>query len=68
MSTSVLDKAILNEKKYMPSDYKYYENYIEMQSLELACFALSVCHVVILADDWFLDPNLIRYTHDSPPG
>lgn len=31
-----------------------------MQSIELACFVLSVCNVVILAEDWFTDPNLFR--------
>ena len=42
------------------SDFKYYENLVEIQSIELACFVLSVCHVVIVMEDWFSDTNLFR--------
>ena len=48
------------DKKYLGNDFKYYENYMEIQSIELACFILSVCHVVLLTEDWFLDVNLFR--------
>jgi len=37
-----------------------HENFIELQSIELACFVLSVCNVVLLTEDWFTDPNLFR--------
>ena len=60
LSSSVLDKTINAEKKHLGNDFKYYENYIEMQSIELACFILSVCNVVLIAEDWFVDPNLFR--------
>lgn len=33
---------------------------LEMHSLQMAAFLLSVCHVVILVQDWFFDPDIIR--------
>lgn len=42
------------------SDFKYYENFIEMQSIELACLMLSICNVVLVTEDCFIDPNLFR--------
>lgn len=60
LSSSILDKAINLDKKHITSDFKYYENFIEMQSIELACFILSACNVVLVAEDWFMDPNLFR--------
>ncbi len=64
LSGSVLDKAISVEKKYSSSsssvDTKFYENSIEIQSIELACFILAVCNVVIMTEDWFTDMNLFR--------
>lgn len=71
MSASVLDRTITQslDKKQQSgvgpnaADFKYYENYIELQSLELACFVLSVCNVVLVAEDWFCDPSLLRYTY-----
>lgn len=57
---SVLDKTINAEKKYSNNEFKHHENYVEMQSIELACFVLSVCNVVIILEDWFTDFNLFR--------
>ncbi len=57
----MLDKTIVQaDKKHFHIDFKYFENYVEIQSIELACFVLSVCNVVIVAEDWFTDPNLFR--------
>lgn len=33
---------------------------LEIHSLQMAAFLLSVCHVVILVQDWFFDPDIIR--------
>ena len=60
LSGSVLDKTINMDKKCFNNEFKYFENYVELQSIELACFILSVCNVVLLAEDWFTDPNLFR--------
>jgi len=42
------------------NEFKYYENLVEIQSIELTCFVLSVCQVVIVMEDWFSDTNLFR--------
>ena len=47
------------------NDFKYYENFIEIQSIELACFVLSVCNVVLLTEDWFIDPGLFKILHTA---
>ena len=47
------------------NDFKYYENFIEIQSIELACFILSVCNVVLLTEDWFIDPSLFKILHSA---
>lgn len=65
LSSSLLDKAIgMDNKKQNAnsnsSDFKYYENFIEMQSIELACLMLSICNVVLVTEDCFIDPNLFR--------
>lgn len=66
LSASVLDKNInLSEQSKKTLDLKYHENNVHMQSIELACFCLSVCNVVILMEDWFFDPNLITLIHTA---
>lgn len=32
----------------------------EMVSLQLTAFLLSVCHIVLLVQDWFFDPNIFK--------
>lgn len=32
----------------------------EIVSLQLAAFLLSVCHIVLLVQDWFFDPNILK--------
>ena len=56
----MLERAINTERKHTNNDFKFYENFIELQSIELVCFILTVCHVVLVAEDWFTDPNLYR--------
>lgn len=36
------------------------------QSLQIAAFLFTVCHVVILVQDWFTDVNLYRWVPTSP--
>lgn len=63
LSASILEKTSDSNKKGM--EFKYHENYIQIQSIELACFCLSVCNVVVLMEDWFLDPNLVTLIHTA---
>ncbi|XP_061163494.1 nonsense-mediated mRNA decay factor SMG9-like [Saccostrea echinata] len=60
MSPSVLDKMIRQEKK-IPPEYSTAENCVEMQSLHQAAFMMSVCHIILVVQDWFTDINLIRF-------
>ncbi len=55
-----MERAINYDKKHANYDFKYYENFAELQSIELACFVLSVCDVLLVVEDWFTDPNLFR--------
>ncbi|PSN58032.1 Protein SMG9 [Blattella germanica] len=58
LSASVMDRLVQQENKKFPgTDFASTENTMELQSLQLAAFLLSVCHVVILMQDWFFDPN-----------
>ncbi|XP_013388010.1 protein SMG9 [Lingula anatina] len=80
LSASILDHMVHTEKKY-PSEYSTTENCIEMQSLQLMTFMMTVCNVVLVVQDWFTDANLLRLlqtaemlkpptpspSHDIPP-
>ncbi|KXJ23158.1 protein SMG9 [Exaiptasia diaphana] len=59
LSPSILDHLIHHERN-IPSDYSSPENYHEMQSLQIVTFLLTVCHVILVVQDWFTDVNLLR--------
>lgn len=66
LSASVMDRLVQQENKKFPgTDFASTENTIELQSLQLAAFLLSVCHIVILVQDWFFDPNIIRFLQSA---
>ncbi|XP_015224345.2 nonsense-mediated mRNA decay factor SMG9 [Lepisosteus oculatus] len=83
LSPSVLDHLINNDRK-LPPEYNLPHTYVEMQSLQIAAFLYTVCHVVVVVQDWFTDLSLYRFlqtaemlkpstpsaSHDSsgPPG
>ncbi|XP_051865880.1 nonsense-mediated mRNA decay factor SMG9 [Pristis pectinata] len=60
LSPAVLDHLINNDRK-LPPEYSLPHTYVEMQSLQLAAFLFTVCHVVIVIQDWFTDINLYRF-------
>uniref|UniRef100_A0A8C4WX67 Nonsense-mediated mRNA decay factor SMG9 n=1 Tax=Eptatretus burgeri TaxID=7764 RepID=A0A8C4WX67_EPTBU len=60
LSSSILDHIINNERK-LPQEYMLPHIYMEMQSLQLAAFLLTVCHLILIVQDWFIDLNLIRF-------
>ncbi|KAK2151923.1 hypothetical protein LSH36_345g00009 [Paralvinella palmiformis] len=60
LSASVLHHFIQHDKKY-PTEFSSAENCVEIQSLQLAAFILTVCNVVLVVADWFIDTNLIRF-------
>ncbi|XP_018587685.2 protein SMG9 isoform X1 [Scleropages formosus] len=60
LSPSILDHLINNDRK-LPPEYNLPHTYVEMQSLQIAAFLFTVCHVVIVVQDWFTDVNLYRF-------
>uniref|UniRef100_K7FMC6 SMG9 nonsense mediated mRNA decay factor n=1 Tax=Pelodiscus sinensis TaxID=13735 RepID=K7FMC6_PELSI len=42
-------------------EYNLPHTYVEMQSLQIAAFLFTVCHVVIVVQDWFTDLSLYRF-------
>ncbi|CAH0560721.1 unnamed protein product [Brassicogethes aeneus] len=62
-SISVLEDLVKHESKRtnLVSEFIPVENSGEIQSLQITAFLMSVCHVLILVQDWFLDSNVIRF-------
>ncbi|XP_050627090.1 nonsense-mediated mRNA decay factor SMG9 isoform X2 [Macaca thibetana thibetana] len=60
LSPSILDHLINNDRK-LPPEYNLPHTYVEMQSLQIAAFLFTVCHVVIVVQDWFTDLSLYRF-------
>uniref|UniRef100_A0A3B3TZ42 Nonsense-mediated mRNA decay factor SMG9 n=1 Tax=Poecilia latipinna TaxID=48699 RepID=A0A3B3TZ42_9TELE len=60
LSPFILDHVINNDRK-LPPEYNLPHTYVEMQSLQIAAFLFTVCHVVIVVQDWFTDINLYRF-------
>jgi protein SMG9 len=59
LSAAILDNTIRQDKKFSP-EYTSPENFVEMQSLQIASFLMTVCHVIIVAQDWFADLSFLR--------
>lgn len=61
-SVSVLDDLIQSESKRtnLVSEFIPLENSGEIQSLQLTAFLMSVCHVLMVVQDWFFDSNIVR--------
>ncbi|XP_028131565.1 nonsense-mediated mRNA decay factor SMG9 isoform X2 [Diabrotica virgifera virgifera] len=66
-SVSVLEELIKSETKRtnLVSEFIPLENSGEIQGLQLTTFLMSVCHVLILVQDWFLDSNVVRFLHTA---
>ncbi|XP_058799585.1 nonsense-mediated mRNA decay factor SMG9 [Phymastichus coffea] len=61
LSGSVIDYSLCYDQKKNTSDFVINETNLELQSLQFLAFLYSVCHVIIFVQDWFVDPNLIRF-------
>ncbi|KAK3801740.1 hypothetical protein RRG08_033923 [Elysia crispata] len=64
LSASMMDCLLRYERKF-PPEYTSLQNFIEMQSMQLLTFLLSVCNIVLVADDWFVDMSLLRLLQDA---
>ncbi|XP_077985412.1 nonsense-mediated mRNA decay factor SMG9-like [Glandiceps talaboti] len=60
LSASVLDQLIRHEKS-LPPEITTAENCVELQSLQLAAFLFTVCHVVLVVQDWSEDINMLQF-------
>lgn len=62
-SISVLDELIQSENKRsnLVSEFLPLENSGEIYGLQLTAFLMSVCHVLLLVQDWFFDSNIVRF-------
>jgi len=45
----------------LPAGATSYEQVLQLQSLRTAIFLLTVCHVVLVPQDWTPDANLWRW-------
>ncbi|OAD57874.1 Protein SMG9 [Eufriesea mexicana] len=61
LSESTIDYSISYDQKKSATDFINTETNLELQSLQFAAFLFSVCHVIIFVQDWFVDPNLVRF-------
>ena len=59
LSPSILDYLIRQERK-LPQEFTSAENFVEMQSLQIASFLMTVCHVILVSQDWFTDLTFLR--------
>ncbi|XP_032667762.1 protein SMG9 isoform X2 [Odontomachus brunneus] len=62
LSISAFDNSASSfDQKKNTSDFTNTETNLELQSLQFMAFLFSVCHVIIFVQDWFGDPNLVRF-------
>lgn len=59
LSAALLDHLIHHDRN-IPPEYTSPENYNEIQSIQIVTFLLTVCHVILVVQDWFTDINIIR--------
>lgn len=63
LSVSVLDDLIESENKRtnLVSEFIPLENSGEIQGLQYTAFLMSVCHILLVVQDWFFDSNIVRF-------
>jgi len=59
-SMSMLDRAMQIVEKKHNAEFGTLEATIEIQSLQIIGFLMSVCHVLVLVQDHFVDANLME--------
>ncbi|KAK0076268.1 hypothetical protein PV325_005667 [Microctonus aethiopoides] len=56
LSSSMMTSTSSMLPEFINADYN-----LELKSLEFTAFLYSVCHIIIFVQDWFVDPNLVRF-------
>lgn len=61
-SLAIMDDLVENDNKRsnLLSEFIQSENSGEIQSLQMTSFLMSVCHIFIVVQDWFMDSNTCR--------
>ena len=59
LSASLLEQSIYYERK-STGDYSSSSS-VEIQSLQIAAFLLTVCHVIVVVQDWFTDSYIYKF-------
>lgn len=59
LGPAIMDDMVRFEKKF-PIEFTSVENFVEMQSLQIASFMMTVCHVVLFVQDWFTDVRFLK--------
>lgn len=57
---SMSSMAVLKKKKRFAGEKQFCHDSVDAQSLQLASFFLSVCNVVIVVIDWFIDDQIVK--------
>ncbi|KAL1458575.1 hypothetical protein WDU94_008713 [Cyamophila willieti] len=71
LSPSLMDLSVMQRKTSpiydAPGVNKSSAEYasLEIHSLQLSAFIFSVCHVVLFVQDWFIDPNVVRFIQST---
>lgn len=62
LSVAVLDDLVESENKRtnLVSEFIPLENSGEIQGLQYTAFLMSVCHILLVVQDWFFDSNVVR--------
>ncbi|XP_075258850.1 nonsense-mediated mRNA decay factor SMG9-like isoform X2 [Convolutriloba macropyga] len=60
LRSSVLD-FVNKMDRQPPTEVNCLDNWAEMQSIQLACFMLSVCHIVLVVSEWELDMEMLDF-------
>ncbi|XP_066244984.1 nonsense-mediated mRNA decay factor SMG9 [Euwallacea similis] len=50
-----------NKRSNLVSDFIPLENSGEIQGLQYTAFLMSVCHILLVVQDWFFDSNIVRF-------
>lgn len=61
-SIAVLDELIQsdNKRSNLVNEFLPIENSGEIYGLQQTAFLMSVCHILIVVQDWFFDSNVVR--------
>lgn len=62
---SSINQSCTSGGSHVPVECFSEETAMEIYSLQLTSFILSVCHVVILVQDWCYDPNILRFIQSA---